>query len=128
MSWWSPVGDELPLTGGQCIHITGPVGTAIILTVAGIVDPPLDTLESLARVTGLPVFIVDRGDVELVPVATIKVMQRLVEDAERGRRQVEFLEALADGGELKVNGIPWREAFETVNAIIADSLPPEPIT
>ena len=39
---------------------------------------------------------------------------------ERLRRQLDFLTALADGGEIKVNGIPWREAFEGLNALVSD--------
>lgn len=44
-------------------------------------------------------------------------------DGERARRQVEFLEILADGGGITVNGIPWREMFERLNAIVSDPLP-----
>lgn len=35
-------------------------------------------------------------------------------------RKLEFLEILADGAPLAVNGIPWREAFERLNAIVSD--------
>lgn len=38
------------------------------------------------------------------------------------RRAVEFLEILADGGELLVNGVPWREMFRRFNAIVADGV------
>lgn len=41
-------------------------------------------------------------------------------DGERARRQVQFLEILADGGDLTVNGVPWREMFERLNSIVAD--------
>lgn len=47
-------------------------------------------------------------------------------EMERLRRQVEFLEALADGGPLLVNGIPWREMFDRLNAIVSD--PVEPVS
>lgn len=36
------------------------------------------------------------------------------------RRQLEFLEILADGGKITVNGIPWRQAWETLNSIVSD--------
>lgn len=39
---------------------------------------------------------------------------------ERQRRQIEFLEILADGGNITVNDIPWREMFERLNAIVSD--------
>lgn len=38
------------------------------------------------------------------------------------KRAVEFLELLADGGDLRVNGIPWREAFRRFNEIISDGV------
>lgn len=46
-------------------------------------------------------------------------------DGERARRQVEFLEILADGGGITVNGVPWREMFERLNAIVSDPVPIE---
>lgn len=36
------------------------------------------------------------------------------------RRRLEFIETLADGGELRVNGIPWREAFDRLNKLVSD--------
>lgn len=50
-------------------------------------------------------------------------LQNAVENmktAERHRRQVEFLEILADGGRIEVNGVPWREMFDRINAIVSD--------
>lgn len=35
----------------------------------------------------------------------------------REHRQLEFLLALADGGEIKVNGKPWREMFEATQRL-----------
>lgn len=39
---------------------------------------------------------------------------------ERLRREIEFLEMLADGGDIAVNGVPWREMFARFNAIVSD--------
>lgn len=52
---------------------------------------------------------------------------RRIDDAagERAKRQVQFLEIMADGAALQVNGIPWREAFERLNTVVSDGLPPE---
>lgn len=41
-------------------------------------------------------------------------------EAERQRREIEFVEMLCDGGDLTVNGIPWREAFERLNQLVSD--------
>lgn len=38
------------------------------------------------------------------------------------RRELEFVELLADGGGITVNGVPWREMFERVNGIISDPI------
>lgn len=38
------------------------------------------------------------------------------------RREIEFVELLCDGGQITVNGVPWREMFERVNAIISDPI------
>lgn len=42
------------------------------------------------------------------------------DEGERYRRQVQFLEILADGGKITVNGVPWREMFARLNAIVTD--------
>ena len=41
-------------------------------------------------------------------------------NGERTRRELEFLTTLADGGGIKVNGVPWREMFEKINALVSD--------
>jgi hypothetical protein len=35
------------------------------------------------------------------------------------RRRLEFIEILCDGGKLEVNGVPWREMLDRVNAMSA---------
>lgn len=42
---------------------------------------------------------------------------------ERQRRELEFVELLADGGGIQVNGIPWRDAFARINVIVGDPMP-----
>lgn len=34
-------------------------------------------------------------------------------------RQIEFMETLLDGGEITVNGMPWREMYERFTAVVA---------
>lgn len=38
------------------------------------------------------------------------------------RRELEFVELLCDGGQITVNGVPWREMFARVNSIISDPI------
>lgn len=39
---------------------------------------------------------------------------------ERQRRKLEFLEIMADGGRIEINGVPWREMFERLNSLVGD--------
>jgi hypothetical protein len=50
----------------------------------------------------------------------IVVIEEAVAHFERPMRELEFLLALADGGAITVHGIPWREAFDRLNAIVSD--------
>lgn len=87
-----------------------------------------DTWEKIAGAMGDVAHEYDLADtservdvVQLVCEAAARLGYHLVEDTpERLRRQIEFLEILADGGRLEVNGIPWRKAFEKINAIVSD--------
>lgn len=78
-----------------------------------------DDYPELHRITsGLGVEILE--DAETQAEAALNEIDRL-------RRQVEFMEAFSDGGGLALNGIPWREAFDRLNAIVSDPVPsPEP--
>jgi hypothetical protein len=38
------------------------------------------------------------------------------------RREMEFVELLCDGGKISVNGVPWREMYDRINALVADPI------
>lgn len=40
------------------------------------------------------------------------------------RRYMEFAETLCDGGKILVNGVPWREMFDRINALMSDPVRP----
>lgn len=40
------------------------------------------------------------------------------------RRYIQFAETLCDGGQILVNGVPWREMFDRINAIVNDPVRP----
>lgn len=90
---------------------------AVVQAVAGSPAVPVDTVthtpepcEGCERLA--------RGFMTALDQAGFVVMTRA--DAERQRREIEFVEMLCDGGDLAVNGIPWREAFERLNALVSD--------
>lgn len=39
-------------------------------------------------------------------------------EIERLRREVEFIEIMADGGKIMVNDVPWREMFARYEALL----------
>lgn len=54
---------------------------------------------------------------------TILALMAQARQGEEYKRAFEFIETLADGGDIRVNGIPWREAYERLNRIVPDPLP-----
>ena len=44
----------------------------------------------------------------------------LAEEVVALRRELEFIELLADGGSITVNGTPWREMYERLAAMVSD--------